>query len=88
MPCPRLYSPANPHIKSTPSATIARERYLPSKFSLKTGKTVGAATIAAIIAIHISKAFQRFEGVVVSKIKPLLNDLFEGTTLQVGIEGK
>jgi len=50
----------NPQIKSTPSATIARDRYLPKRFNLKTGRKVGAAIIKAIITTQIVRLIQFF----------------------------
>ena len=47
IPCPKLNIPVNPQIKSTPRATIARDRYLPKRFNLKTGSNEG--TIISLI---------------------------------------
>ena len=48
IPCPRLSKPVYPHIRSTPRATIDKDKYLPRRFSLNTGSMVGAAIIKAI----------------------------------------
>ena len=48
IPCPRLSKPVYPQIRSTPSATIDKDKYLPRRFSLNTGSNVGAAIIKAI----------------------------------------
>ena len=53
IPCPKLNIPVNPQIKSTPRATIARDRYLPKRFNLKTGSNEGAAIINAMISTQI-----------------------------------
>ena len=52
MPCPRLSKPVYPHIRSTPSATMDKDKYLPRRFSLNTGSIVGAAIIKAIKIIQ------------------------------------
>ena len=52
IPCPRLSKPVYPQIRSTPSATIDKDKYLPRRFSLNTGSIVGAAIIKAINIIQ------------------------------------
>ena len=47
IPCPKLSKPVKPHIRSIPKATIARDKNLPSKFKRNTGRTDGAAKMAA-----------------------------------------
>ena len=52
IPCPRLSKPVYPQIRSTPSATMDKDKYLPKRFSLNTGSNVGAAIIRAINMIQ------------------------------------
>ena len=52
IPCPRLSKPVYPQIRSTPSATMDKDKYLPRRFSLNTGSRVGAAIIKAINIIQ------------------------------------
>jgi hypothetical protein len=52
IPCPRLNKPVYPQIRSTPRATMDNDKYLPRRFSLKTGSIVGAAIIRAINIIQ------------------------------------
>lgn len=59
IPCPKLNIPVNPQIKSTPRATIARDKYLPKRFNLKTGSNAGAAIINAMIRTQIQLFFCR-----------------------------
>ena len=49
IPCPRLSKPVYPQIRSTPSATMDKDKYLPRRLSLNTGSIVGAAIIKALI---------------------------------------
>jgi len=52
IPCQRLSKPVYPQIRSTPRATIDKDKYLPKRFSLNTGSRVGAAIIKAINIIQ------------------------------------
>ena len=52
IPCPRLNKPVYPQIRSTPRATIDKDKYLPRRFNLNTGSIVGAAMTKAIITTH------------------------------------
>jgi hypothetical protein len=52
IPCPRLNKPVYPQIRSTPRATMDKDKYLPRRFSLNTGSNVGAAIIKAINIIQ------------------------------------
>ena len=55
IPCPRLSKPVYPQIRSTPRATMDKDKYLPRRFSLNTGSKVGAAIIRAISIIQNDK---------------------------------
>ena len=52
IPCPRLSKPVYPQIRSTPRATMDKDKYLPRRLSLNTGSKVGAAIIRAINIIQ------------------------------------
>ena len=52
IPCPRLNKPVYPQIRSTPRATMDKDKYLPRRFNLNTGSKVGAVIIRAINIIQ------------------------------------
>jgi len=83
IPCPRLSKPVYTQIRSTPSATMDKDKYLPRRFSLNTGRIVGAAIIKAINIIQNDNTIFLFNLILLKDISFQPSFLFEEINLYV-----